>query len=122
MRYNKLNDFFVHKSYSANGMEYQSSKIKDLKKAEAYSISYFRKFNFEKYETFKTKLIEDFHKDIAIPYFNVRKLTNEKRYKWEKEHLKNQTGTKNSYYPSASVFRNPRSKKRAEYEQWSPKD
>ena len=48
--------------------------------------------------------------------------TNEKRYKWEKEHLKNQTGTKNSYYPSASVFRNPRSKKRAEYEQWSPKD
>ena len=48
--------------------------------------------------------------------------TTEKRYKWEKEHLKNQTGTKNSYYPSASVFRNPRSKKRAEYEQWSPKD
>ena len=45
--------------------------------------------------------------------------TTEKRYKWEKEHLKNQTGTKNSYYPSASVFRNPRSKKRAEYEQWS---
>ena len=49
--------FFVHKSYSANGMEYQSSKLKDVKKAEAYSISYFRKFNFEKYETFKTKLI-----------------------------------------------------------------
>ena len=48
--------------------------------------------------------------------------TTEKRYKWEKEHLKNQTGTKNSYYPSASVFRNPRNKKRAEYEQWSPKD
>ena len=48
--------------------------------------------------------------------------TIEKRYKWEKEHLKNQTGTKNSYYPSASVFRNPRSKKRTEYEQWSPKD
>ena len=34
--------FFVHKSYSANGMEYQSSKLKDVKKAEAYSISYFR--------------------------------------------------------------------------------
>ena len=48
--------------------------------------------------------------------------TTKKKYKWEKEHLKNQTGTKNSYYPSASVFRNPRSKKRAEYEQWSPKD
>ena len=37
--------FFVHKSYSANGMEYQSSKLKDVKKAEAYSISYFKKFN-----------------------------------------------------------------------------
>ena len=48
--------------------------------------------------------------------------TTEKRYKWEKEHLKNQTGTKNSYYPNASVLRNPRCKKRAEYEQWSPKD
>ena len=24
--------FFVHKSYSANGMEYQSSKLKDVKK------------------------------------------------------------------------------------------
>lgn len=75
--------FFVHKSYSANGMEYQSSKLKDVKKAEAYSISYFKKFNFEKYENFKTRLIQDFHKDIAVPYFNVRKLTNEKRYKKE---------------------------------------
>jgi hypothetical protein len=75
--------FFVHKTYSANGMEYKSSKIKDLRKAEAFSISYFRKFNFEKYENYKEKPKLDFHKDIAIPYFNIRKLTNEKRYKKE---------------------------------------
>ena len=25
----------------------------------------------------------------------------QKKYSWEKKHIKNQTGTKNSYYPSA---------------------
>ena len=46
----------------------------------------------------------------------------QKKYSWEKKHVKNQTGTKNSYYPSASVLNNPKGKKKSEYEQWSPKD
>ena len=45
-----------------------------------------------------------------------------KKYSWEKEHVKNQTGTANSYYPSASILKNSNNKKRSEYDQWSPKD
>ena len=48
--------------------------------------------------------------------------TLQKKYTWEKDHIKNQTGTINSYYPSASILKNPHDKKRSEYEQWSPKD
>jgi|TARA_B110000261_G_scaffold158048_1_gene193873 NADH:ubiquinone oxidoreductase subunit len=48
--------------------------------------------------------------------------TLQKKYTWEKDHIKNQTGTINAYYPSASILKNPHDKKRSEYEQWSPKD
>jgi len=48
--------------------------------------------------------------------------TLQKKYTWEKDHTKNQTGTINSYLPSASIFKNSHNKKRSEYEQWSPKD
>lgn len=43
-----------------------------------------------------------------------------KKYEWEKEHIENQTGTPNSYYPRESIIKNPKSKKRLEYKKWSP--
>ena len=82
--------FFVHKTYKGNGMEYVSSKIKDFRKAEAFAISYFRKFDFEKYEDMKSKPPINFHKDIALPYFKVRELVNAKRNKKEQGQYKNE--------------------------------
>lgn len=82
--------FFVHKTYKGNGMEYVSSKLKDFRKAEAFAISYFRKFDFEKYEDMKSKPPINFHKDIALPYFKVRELVNAKRNKKEQGQYKNE--------------------------------
>ena len=49
--------------------------------------------------------------------------TLQKKYAWEKEHKKNQTGSKNLYNPSASVLNSSNNKKKkSEYESWSPKD
>ena len=45
-----------------------------------------------------------------------------KKYFWEKEHVKNQTGTTKAYYPSNSILKNPQKKKKLDYGQWTPKD
>ena len=45
-----------------------------------------------------------------------------KKYFWEKEHVRNQTGTINAYYPSNSILKNPQKNKKPEYDQWTPKD
>ena len=45
-----------------------------------------------------------------------------KKHDWEKEHLQNQTGTANAYYPKLSIIKNPENKKKSEYGKWTPKN
>ena len=86
--------FYVHQSYSKskirksdtktyNGCYQQSLKITEERKAEQEAIRIYKDFDFTKYENVKTNSKIDFHKDIALPYFKVRRQHKETRYKKE---------------------------------------
>ena len=48
------------------------------------------------------------------------KASEEKKYKWQKNHLSNQTGTENAYNPEKNNTNNSSKKKNDDYTKWSP--
>ena len=75
--------FWVNKSYKNNrGIEEKSTLEIEFRRAEKKAIEIYKNFDFIKHKESEKKEI-NFHKDIAVPYFNVRKQHNHARYKKE---------------------------------------
>ena len=59
------------------------------------------------------------HRTVDEPPVNYLK-----KYSWQKNHLENQTGTENAYFPDAHPLNNSKKNndiKNTEYESWKPK-
>tara|TARA_Y100001970_G_scaffold258688_1_gene338871 strand:- start:35677 stop:36030 length:354 start_codon:yes stop_codon:yes gene_type:complete len=57
------------------------------------------------------------HKSVNLPPLNYKH-----KYKWQKNHIENMTGTKNAYFPSSyPLSKNYKpNEKNDDYESWSP--
>ena len=55
------------------------------------------------------------HKTINTPPYKYQH-----KYKWQKDHEKNMTGTKNAYYPSSHPLSKITEESKEEYEAWKP--
>ena len=55
-----------------------------------------------------------------LRFTSKEKATEEKKYKWQKNHLSNQTGTENAYDPEKNNINDSSKKSNDDYIKWSP--
>jgi NADH:ubiquinone oxidoreductase subunit len=104
-------------------IKYTSKKVGE----DEFGNQYFQNKNNKRFVVYKgiaepTKIPAEWHSWIHYNQNEVPNTAKTKKYHWQKIHLPNLTGTKNSYSPQGSLEKNTlRNKVSSDYEPWQPK-